>query len=382
MKFTSTVLLWGLGTQCLSISNSLRRAGYRCVVVTNEKWNYGDVSTAVSKVYYRPAVDNVETIREIVEKENVDVIIPMGDASAEFLSRNKDELLKIAKFEIPAYPDFLRGYDKNQLLHLCRENGFPCPLTMDLSEISDIADSSRLREFPYPAMLKPNQTTGGRGMVKVLSFEELVGKYPELHSRHGDYHLQKFIRPGGRQVKVQLYIDANGNCVQSSVIQKLRWYPNEGGSSSCAVTIDEPEVIKLCSAVLMKLNWVGFADFDLIGDPDSGELLIMEINPRIPACIEAAVAGGVEWGEVIADSCLGKQVKSYEWKTGEYLRHFGFEMLWMLHSTKEQRRGSGWWKFFGKHVHYQDCRGFKDPLPFICGTLHNFKKILNPNLKK
>lgn len=378
----STVLLLGSGTQGFSSACSLKRAGYRCNIITSEKWNYGGVSKAVSKTYYSPSVDNLGTIQEIIHEDNIDVIIPMGDDSAEFISKNKRELHKIVKFEIPEYDVFLRGYDKNQLLHLCLEYGFPCPITIDMSEISNLADSRILKEFPYPAMLKPNQTTGGRGMIKVNSYWELIDKYPELHSLYGDYHLQKFIRPGGRQVKVQLYINSAGDCIQSSVIQKLRWYPNEGGSSSCAVTIDEPDAVETCKAVLKKLNWVGFADFDLIEDPDTGKLLIMEINPRVPACIEAAVAGGVEWGEVIADSCLGKPVKKYEWKTGEYLRHFGFEMLWMLHSTREQRRNSHWWKFFGRHVHYQDCGGFRDPLPFICGTFHNFKKLLNPNFKK
>ena len=42
-----------------------------------------------------------------------------------------------------------------------------------------------------------------------------------------------------------------------------------------------------------------YDDFDAIEDPDTGELLIMEINPRVPACIQMAMVSGINWAEII-----------------------------------------------------------------------------------
>ena len=68
-------------------------------------------------------------------------------------------------------------------------------------------------------------------MVEVFSYEEMKEKYEALHPEYGDYHLQRFVRAGGRQVKIQLYVDENKNLVNSSVMQKIRWYPNKAGSN-------------------------------------------------------------------------------------------------------------------------------------------------------
>ena len=90
-------------------------------------------------------------------------------------------------------------------------------------------------------------------------------------------------------MKVQLYVNERQELVASSVMQKLRWYPNKAGSNCCAVSIKDDEIIKICHHVLKDLKWIGFADFDTIEDSDTGELLIMEINPRLPACIKNAI---------------------------------------------------------------------------------------------
>lgn len=123
-------------------------------------------------------------------------------------------------------------------------------------------------------------------MTLINSFEDLKVVYPAIHEQYGECHLQQFIKEGGRQVKVQIMTDSFGNVAYSSVIWKQRYYPVKGGSSCCNITIDDPEIVKTCGEVLKRIEWIGFADFDLIEDPDKKQLLIMEINPRIPACVQ------------------------------------------------------------------------------------------------
>lgn len=154
-----------------------------------------------------------------------------------------------------------------------------------------------LQSFPYPAILKPNCTTGGRGMVVVNSHDELLDRYLDLHNLYGDYHLQRFIREGGRQVKIQLCVDKDGKLIAHSAMHKVRWYPVRGGSSCCAVSIEEPKMTEVCSDILRDIQWEGFADFDLIEDPDTHELLIVSLSTVVESesfsMYETAIAHGI-----------------------------------------------------------------------------------------
>lgn len=381
-KIMAKVLLLGAGTQSLAIIPSLHRLGHRIVIITELHPNYGDKSKFVDKVYRIETSDGNERlafVSQVVKQEGIDVIIPMGDADAEFLSKNKSNFAG-QRFVIPDYATFLKGYDKNQLLTLCQEKGYPHPQTADLSKVDYM--SGELKSFPFPAMLKPNCTTGGRGMVEVKSYEEFANVYPDLHTEYGEYHLQCFIKAGGRQVKVQLYVDEKQHLVAHSVQHKMRWYPNNAGSNCCARSITDEHIVGICYNILRDIKWEGFADFDTIEDPDTGELLIMEINPRLPACIKGSIVAGVDWGEILMHGALGLPQKRYQYREGVVLRHLGLDILWFLHAENRWHAKPNWFKFLGGKIYYQDMNGWFDPMPFLTGTWNNVKKLFDPKFKK
>lgn len=380
----SNILLLGSGTQALAILKSVHNAGHRIAMLISEKGNYADASKYVDELIFAhcssESGDYLRLLKSVLVEKCIDAVIPMGDATAEFLSRNRDELSSLTHFKMPYLEDFMKGYDKNQLMTLCREKGYPHPFTIDLSA-KKYDDADSFAAFPFPGILKPNRTTGGRGMAIITCHKELVQKYPEIREEYGDCHLQQFIREGGSQVKIQLYVNENGELLQSSVMEKVRWYPVKGGSSCCSVSKKNQRMVEICHHILQDIHWVGFADFDTIGNPDTGELLIMEINPRLPACIGAAVNAGIDWGNIIVDDYLGKPQKEYEFKEGVILRHLGFDMLWFLKSSNRFHTRPNWFSFWGENVFYQDFHFF-DQRPFWVGTFHNLKKLFDPSFKK
>ncbi len=380
----NSVLLLGSGTQALAIVKSLHKANNKVLMLVNGLGNYADSSRYVDDVIevkcLVTSLEYLEKVKCIISEKHIDVLIPMGDATAEFMSKNKNELLKLSQFKIPSYNDFMKGYDKNQLMSLCREKGYPHPKTIDLSQIQ-YDNPSNFTSFPFPGLLKPNCTTGGRGMCLIYCHTDLLDIYPRIRKKYGECHLQQFIREGGKQIKLQLYVNEDGELLQSSVLEKVRWYPVKGGSSCCSVSVRSPKMVELCHNILIDINWVGFADFDAIEDPDTGELLIMEINPRLPACIGAAINAGVDWGQVIVDDYIGRSQKVYSYHEGVALRHLGFDILWFLKSPKRFKTTPSWFKFFGKNVTYQDFRLW-DQKPFWVGTWHNLKKMINPEFRK
>lgn len=378
------ILILDTGTQGLAMVYALKKLGYSVYLLSQDLMNYAGMSRYVDKKIYTNVPSKADSYADylihIIKEHEIDVIVPMSDASAHALSKHKAELQKFVKYKLPDYADFMCGYDKNQLMRLCRENGYPHPQTMDLSEVG--LDDEALALFPFPALLKPNVTTGGRGMAKVNNIAELKEQYPSLHQEYGDYHLQQFIKPGGRQVKVQLYINPEKELIASSVIEKRRWYPVQGGSNCCAVSIYDQATIDLCHNILKDLNWCGFADFDLIENPDTHELLVMEINPRVPACIKSPIAAGVNWAQVIVEGYMNKEPTTFDYREGVVLRHLGLDVLWFIKSPNRWHTNPGWFKFFGKNVHYQDMSDWTDPMPFLCGSWRNIKNVISGHGKK
>lgn len=379
------ILLLDTGTQGLVIAQSLHKLGHIIGLLYCEKNNYADLSNVIDiKHFFDSKLRDIRYLnyfRECLISQQYDVVIPMSDISAEFLSRYISEIQLYTNVKMPIYDNFLKGYDKNSLMKLCEKRKYPHPKTIDLSVYGDnIEHLKELKEFPYPAILKPNLTTGGRGMKIVSNYNELLKIYPNNREKYGECHLQKFISKGGRQLKIQLYIDEQKTLIASSVLNKVRWYPVKGGSSCCSLSIYDENLVNICFNILKDIDWVGFADFDVIEDPDSKELLIMEINPRVPACIKCAIEAGVNWSEIIVNGYTNQEQNKYKYREGVSLRHIGLDFLWFIKSPNRFKTIPSWFRFFGKNVVFQDfC--FYDQKPFWVGTFTNIKKLFDKEFK-
>lgn len=377
------LILDGDAAHAVAMMESLTQSGYAPCVLCADKHSYGYHSTYAVERILGPDSHSEKTYADfvfnLIKNDKYDVLIPTSDITAEFISFNKQELQKYTSVLMPDPNVFMAAYDKNRLMALCAQKGYPHPQTIDL-RITQL-DSKELKIFPYPALIKPNLTSGARGMTLVKSYEEFLDKYPFVHETFGECHLQQYIKQGGRQVKIQIFTDSNCDPLYSSAIWKQRYYPVNGGSSCCNVTIDEPEYVEICGKVLKDIGWSGFADFDLIENPETGELLIMEINPRTPACIRSVYKSGLDFATMIADASLGKPVREYEYNPGARLRHLGFDILWFLKNPNRFKANPSWFKLFGKKTFYQDwVKG--NFSSFAWGTIGNIQKIMNPEFRK
>lgn len=376
------VLILGSGTQGYVTVKSLKKAGYEIFLLAKDGHNYADDSRYIDvKIKSESSTESdeyLETAKDVIIRNHIDVVIPMGDVHSLFLSKHKDVLQQMVHYVLPDIDVFEKGYDKNSLMALCAKNGYPHPQTINDVEDVDQLDEQRLL---FPLLIKPNHTCGGRGMTLVRNFDDLKAKYPIIRNQYGACHLQQYIRQGGAQVEVQLYIDENQKLVASSVIYKYRWYPENGGSSCCATSVKNDEAVDICYRLLKDIGWVGFADFDMIEDPDDGTLKIMELNPRIPACVKAAVVSGIDWPNIILSQYLGMPLPEIFFKPGIILKHLGMETLWFFYSKNRFKTRPSLLKVFGRNIYYQDL-DWNDPMPFIWGTLHNIKQQLSPSFRK
>ncbi|WP_320041113.1 ATP-grasp domain-containing protein [uncultured Desulfobacter sp.] len=377
----SVLFLEGQTVQALPCLESLKRKGYQTHIFC-KNISYGCHSRFTDQIQLtvdcqKDPLQYKQDLLEYLEKNKIDVIIPMNDEVSPFTSKFKKEINKVSNVLIPQFEVFLKGFDKNQLMGVCKSIGIDHPNSCDLNRFT-LKEASEYVGFP--AIIKPNHTSGARGMKVVHNYNELHNYAPAIIKNFGDSHLQTFVPAGGKQFKVQIFTD-NKDIHISTAMEKIRFYPVSGGSSTCNITIENNELVEMCSKVLKHIGWVGFADFDLIQDPRDGRFKIMEINPRLPACIRTAFVSGVDFAEIIVDYTLTGAVKTYVYSPGKILRYFGLDLLWLLKAKKRSPFQNGWFNLFGRNVYYQD-GSLKDPIPFLIGTIENIKKLLNPEFKK
>jgi predicted ATP-grasp superfamily ATP-dependent carboligase len=132
---------------------------------------------------------------------------------------------------------------------------------------------------------------------------------------------------------------------------------------------------------MKSIGWTGFADFDMIKDPKDGVVKIMELNPRVPACVKSAFESGIDYGTIITEASLGNKPGKFVYSPGKKLRHIGFECLWFLYSKNRLKSEPNWFRFFDKDLSFQDF-DWKDPLPFFFGTIGNIKQQCSSEFRK
>ena len=367
------VLILGGGLQALSTAYSLWKMNYYvcCIATNDEEVRF---SRFVNTFYPLQSSNILEQILFVIHKEQISVVIPMSDQMAELVSKYKTNIEDATGHTCPApdYNVFLLAADKSKLMSFCEQHHFAHPRTRPLTRdnINEVAEY-----VGFPSLIKPNRSVGARGITLVHSIEELRHLYPSIVKRYGNASLQEFVdNKGLPYYNVMLYRNSDGEIFGSTIIEILRFFPINGGSSSLCRTIDDSRLLMECVNVLNQLNWVGMADFDVLKNKD-GEYKIIEINPRVPASLRAADIAGVNFPEIIINDTLGQLQKKYTYKTGMYLRYFGLDIMWFINSTERFKAKPNWFFCIGRKTYFQDIYA-QDPYTWFAWFISGFKRFL------
>ena len=378
------LLLDGHTIQALPMMKALSRLNAEITIFCEEWVSYGYFSRYAHHRVICPTPKNNETeyltfLLDYMKDHPQHLVIPLFNDTAEFASRHKPEIEALGcKVDIPEWDIFIRGHNKELLMETCKKLDLPHPRTATPEKVGY---ERAIDYVGYTCLIKPNLGAGAKGIKIIRNKAEFETYYPEIIRHFGDSCLQEFIPQTGSQYKVQLYRSEAGEIVASSVYEKCRYYPLDGGTSTCNRTICRPDLIDLYSRILDCLNWVGMADFECIEDPRDHVVKLMEINPRVPGTIKASFISGVDFAEVMVNRAAGDAYRAYDYKSGKFLRNLATELLWFCKSSDRFRTRPNWFRFFGKDVYYAD-GSWNDPLPMIAGFLNGLKKLSNADFRK
>ncbi len=298
----------GLWRKSLSAIRSLGKAGFSVSVMGESAFTSGFWSRYCRERIRGPTAANDaeafgRALTGALERRPDAVVLPMEDASLNWLSANRERLP--GKWLLPPVESLAIAQDKSRTLEAAEKIGLPCPRTWRPALASEFAELA-LSLPPGGFVAKPRSGSGSAGISygERRTREEWVAHW----ERFGAMLVQERIPADGRGQGVSLLMDGEGRCVAAFAHERLQQYPNSGGPSTDRHGVRAPELIAASIRLLESLRWRGIAMVEWKVDPRDGRSKLMEINPRFWGSLELAVRSGIDFPALYARAALGERL--------------------------------------------------------------------------
>lgn len=205
-------------------------------------------------------------LKQLIDREKVEIVIPMSEAELLHLSGNSIVEDAGAKFIMASAKAIEVGSDKLWTSQYLASIGCERPWTIPAEEFDATT--------PLPCIFKPRRSAGSKGIFICSSAAEV-----EFHrAAHPSAVLQELLLPPDKEVTCAIFRSANG---KTAVLQLLRSLV--GGFTGWAQVIDEPEINAQCMRLAEALDLRGSINAQL-RLTDRGPR-IFEINPRFSSTV-------------------------------------------------------------------------------------------------
>ena len=273
------------GTQACK---ALRRLGYKIVLANSNPATIMTDPGMAEATYIEPL--NLQTMKEIVEKERPDAILPnLGGQSGLNLSSELartgilDEYgVRIIGVEVDAIK---RGEDRIAFKETMDRLGIEMPKSkpaFSVEEAEKIAD-----ELGFPLVIRPAYTMGGTGGGHVYNVEELrtIAGRGISASLVGQILVEESVI-GWEELELEVVRDAKNQMITVCFIENVDAMGVHTGDSYCTapmLTID-PELQKRLQKysydIVEAIKVIGGTNIQFAHDPKTGRVVVIEINPR------------------------------------------------------------------------------------------------------
>ena len=300
-----SVLIFGAGgRQSLPMCRGFYNLGCKVTVYCKSRWDTGYLTKfAHERILFQSETTGDESFLEnglkIIAKGNYDLVLPLGDSAAMFLSRHKEEILPYAAVAVNDWEIFQKIIDKNNTMRICEEHGIPAPRTVFTGDpVSEI----RRLGLSYPVVVKPRTGVGSIGFNIVQNEESLISLLRDYNNENGPLLVQEYIEQGGAsQYGAEIFRDRNGVIRAALVAEVARWYPIDGGSRLLSISIHNQEIVDICVKLVEALDWNGYANIDLVWDDREKKAKILELNGRTGASVKLDFLAGVDIARLILE---------------------------------------------------------------------------------
>lgn len=322
----------GVARQVLPIVKGLKKLECHITIICFSKLDLGYATKYVDRRILLDFKENDIKYQEnfilnLIKKEKFDLVIPMSDETAEYLSRNKSTVLQHAAVAVNDYDVFIKAANKNNTMRICQDNGIPCPKTYCDTKAVDFS------QLVFPVVVKPETGCGSIGFHIVYDVNHLKKIIKEYEQNNYKLCIQEYIPQDGSQYGAEVFRDKRGNFSFLVIDEKPRWFPLDGGSPTINISIHNKVMENMCKKLLDTMHWVGYANIDFVLDKRDKKPKIIEVNPRLSAGTKLNYCLGIDVAKVIMENEFSSKVTEYkEYNDGISISCCLTEILWFIKS--------------------------------------------------
>ncbi|MFC1901079.1 carbamoyl-phosphate synthase large subunit [Chloroflexota bacterium] len=273
------------GTQACK---ALRGLGYEIILVNSNPATIMTDPGMADITYIEPL--NLETMVKIIEKERPDALLPnLGGQTGLNLSAELAKTgvldkygVKVIGVEVDA---IIRGEDRIEFKKTMDSLGIEMPAS---EAVYSVEDAEKIASgLGYPVVVRPAYTMGGTGGGLVYNVEELriVASRGIAASLIGQILIEESV-VGWEELELEVVRDAKNQMITVCFIENVDAMGVHTGDSYCTapmLTIDkalQERLQEYSYRIVEAIKVIGGTNIQFAHDPDTGRVVVIEINPR------------------------------------------------------------------------------------------------------
>ena len=296
-------------------ARSLREEGIKVILINSNPATIMTDPMMADKVYLLPLT--VESIEQILQENEIDAVLPtMGGQTALNLTREVAELgiweqynVRLIGVDIEAIET---AEDREKFRQLMINIGIdvaPSKVANSLLEGKEFA-----QEIGFPLVIRPSYTLGGTGGGFVHSkgeLDEALERGLKASPTH-EVLVEKAVL-GWKEYELELLRDSNDNVVIICTVENLDPMGVHTGDSitvAPAMTLSDTSFQEMRNKAIKMMrslgNFAGGCNVQFAQDPETEQLIAIEINPRVSrSSALASKATGYPIAKIAAKLAIG-----------------------------------------------------------------------------
>jgi len=275
------------GTQAVK---ALKEEGYTVILVNSNPATIMTDPELADRTYIEPVTP--EWVRKVIEREKPDALLPtMGGQTALNVAMalaNDGTLQKYNVELIGANARAIRmAEDRAEFSTAMQRIGLATPAGHTITSVGAALEA--VQELGFPAIIRPSFTLGGTGggvAYNRAEFEEMVERALELSPVHSTLIERSVL--GWKEFELEVMRDGRDNVVIVCSIENLDPMGVHTGDSitvAPAMTLTDREYQRMRDAAIAIIREIGVeaggCNIQFAVNPVDGEMLVIEMNPRV-----------------------------------------------------------------------------------------------------
>ena len=300
------------GTQACK---TLKQEGYEVVLINSNPATIMTDPELADRTYVEPIT--VEVVERILEEERPDALLPtMGGQTALNVTISLQERGALEKYNVQLiganYEAINKAEDREAFKRAMENIGLATPLSRLIQNREDAM--SFLEIVGFPAIVRPSFTLGGTGgniAYNREEFEQYVD-WALLTSPVGEALIERSLI-GWKEYELEVMRDLNDNVVIVCPIENFDAMGIHTGDSitvAPAMTLTDKEYQRMRDAAIRIIQEIGVdtggSNIQFALNPQNGEMIVIEMNPRVSrSSALASKATGFPIAKIAAKLAVG-----------------------------------------------------------------------------